>query len=63
MPPQPPGSLSEYDLLFDEQRLLQRAYFEVPGVWSMVQEVQEIQRYKTRTQLSIHVFDIVIDVA
>lgn len=43
----PPGSLSEYDLLFDEQYLLQREDFEVPGVWSMVQEVQEIQRYKT----------------
>lgn len=52
--------LSEYDVLFDEQLLLQRVHFKVPGVWSMVQEVQEIQRYNTNTQSSLQVSDTVI---
>lgn len=34
-----PPPLPEYDLVFDEQLLLQRVHFQVPGVWSMVQEV------------------------
>lgn len=34
-----PSLLSEYDLLLDEQILLQRVHLKVPGVWSMVQEV------------------------